>query len=207
MAKIMLVDDSRLARNLLRAILENNGYIVCGEASNGRKGVEKYRKLKPDLVFCDLMMNEMDGLECMRTILKEDPEAKVVICTSAGDELHSREALSSGAKGFLVKPINASEAVQLAEKLIGKPVPASQKTYKELMEERAISAGVDGKPLLDFFEAFRKLNGFGLDDARVNEQYLRDNIAGWTIGVRALLTAKTAAAQVDQVMDIFQNLV
>lgn len=207
MAKIMLVDDSRLARNLLRAILENNGYIVCGEASNGRKGVEKYRKLKPDMVFCDLMMNEMNGLECMRAILEEDPEAKVVICTSAGDELHAKEALSSGAKGFLVKPINASEAIRLVAELVGKPEPASCKSYKELMEERAASAGVDGKPLLDFFEAFRKLNGFGLDDARVNEQYLRDNIAGWTIGVRALLTAKTAAAQVDQLMDIFQNLV
>lgn len=207
MAKIMLVDDSHLARNLLRAILENNGYTVCGEASNGKKGVEKYRKLKPDLVFCDLMMNEMGGVECMREILKEEPGAMVVICTSAGDELHEREARSAGAKGFLVKPINAAEALRLTEQLIGKPVPASQKTYKERMEERAMSAGVDGKPLLDFFEAFRKLNGFGLEDARVDEQYLRDNIAGWTIGVRALLTAKTAAAQVDQVMDIFQNLI
>ena len=207
MAKIMLVDDSHLARNLLRAILENGGYTICGEASNGRKGVEKYRKLKPDLVFCDLMMNEMDGVECMRTILAEEPEAKIVICTSAGDALHVKEAMSAGAKGFLVKPINAAEAIKLTEKLIGKPVPVAQKSYKELMEERAMSAGMDTKPLLDFFEAFRKLNGFGLDDPRIDEQYLKDNIAGWTIGVRALLTAKTAAAQVNQVMDLFQNLV
>ena len=100
MANILLIDDSMLARNLLRLILENAGYTICGEAPNGKEGLEKYKQLKPDLVFCDIMMDEMNGLECMRAILSVNPDANVVILTSVGDELHLDEAIKSGAKGF-----------------------------------------------------------------------------------------------------------
>ncbi len=207
MSNILLIDDSKLARNLLRIILENRGYTICGEASNGRKGVDKFKKLKPDLVFCDIMMNEMNGVECLRAILAEDPGAKVVICTSAGDKLHANEAAEAGAKDFLVKPINAADVIRVTERLIGSPAPAQKVSYKERMTQRATEKGLDGKPLLDFFEAFQKLNGFGLDDAMVDEQYMRDNMAGWVIGVRALLAAKMPSDQAEKIVDIFKGLV
>jgi len=207
MANVLLIDDSQLARGLMRGIMENTGYTVCGEAANGQEGLEKFKQMRPDLVFCDIMMHGMNGVECMREILKEDPNAKVVICTSVGDKLHTEEAITAGAKGFIVKPIKASEVIRITETLIGKPAPVPKKSYKEIMSERAASEGIEGKPLLDFFEAFQKFNGFGFDDPKINEQYLRENGAGMIIGVRALLSAKMSKAQVDQVMNIFEGLV
>lgn len=206
MSGILLVDDSQMARNLLKLILENKGYTVCGEAANGREGLEKYRQTKPDLVFCDIMMHEVDGLVCMRDILKEDPDAKVVICTSAGDELHIGEALEAGAKEFIVKPVKASEVFRITEMLIGKPKKSKKKSYRELIEKRAAKAGVDGKPLLDFYEAFYKFCGIRFDDPKVDKDYLEENTARVAIGVRALISAKMSSEQADRIVEVFRNL-
>lgn len=206
MAKILLIDDSQLARNLLRLILEEEGYTVCGEASNGREGLEKYKQLKPDLVFCDIMMNEVNGVECLQAILAEDPDAKVVMCTSVGDKLHFNETIEAGAKGFVTKPIKTAEVSYITRLLIGEPTPASQKSYKDLMEEKALEKGLERKAVLDFFAAFRQLNGFELDDPRVDNEYLRENAESVTIGVRALLSAKMPTAQADHLMKIFDGL-
>lgn len=206
MSGILLVDDSQLARSLLKLILENKGYAVCGEARNGREGLEKYKELRPDLVFCDIMMHEVDGLECMRAILEEDPEANVVICTSAGDELHIGEALEAGAKEFIVKPVKASEVARITEMLIGKPQKYEHKSYRGLMEQRAVEEGVAGKPLLDFYEAFAQFCGVRFDDPKVNEGYLRENTAHVAIGIRALLSAKMSSVEADRIIDVFRGL-
>lgn len=207
MAKILLIDDSRLARNVLRSRLEKEGYTICGEAPNGREGVEKYKQLKPDLVFCDIMMNEMNGVECTKAIMSVDPDARIIICTSMGDELHYSEAIKAGAKGFIKKPLADDEVIQLAKKLIGEPVSGAKLSYKKLMEERAQAKGISGKPLLDFFDAFRQINGFELDDPKVNMQYLKENTARVTVAVRALLSAKLPTAQTEHLMNVFEGLV
>lgn len=207
MANILLIDDSMLARNMLRLILEDKGYIICGEAVNGKEGFEKYKQLKPDLVFCDIMMDEMNGLECMQAILSVAPDAKVVICTSVGDELHLDEALKSGAKGFFKKPVVYDDVIHITEMLIGKPSPETRLSYKKLMEKGANEKGIEGKCLLDFFDAFRQINGFELDDPKVDEQYLKENTAQVTIAVRALLSAKMPTIISEYLMDVFQGLV
>lgn len=207
MANILLIDDSRLARNVLRSMLEREGYTICGEAPNGRAGFEKYKQLKPDLVFCDIMMNEMNGVECTKAILSVDSNAKIIICTSMGDELHYGDAMKSGAKGFIKKPLANDEVIQMAKKLLGEPVSGAKLSYKKLMEERAAAKGISGKPLLDFFDAFRQINGFELDDPKVNVQYLNENTARITVAVRALLSAKLPTAQAEHLMNIFEGLV
>lgn len=207
MAGILLIDDSMLARNMLRLILEEKGYTVCGEAVNGIEGLEKFKRLNPDLVFCDIMMNEMDGWECMRAILSVSPEARIVILTSVGDELHLDEAMKSGAKAFLKKPAVAEDVIRITEKLIGKPSPDTKLSYKALMEKRASEKGIEGKALLDFFDAFRQINGFELDDPKVNVQYLKENTASVTIAVRALLSAKMPTALSEPLMDVFGGLI
>ncbi len=207
MANILLIDDSMLARNLLRLILENAGYTICGEAPNGKEGLEKYKQLKPDLVFCDIMMDEMNGLECMRAILSVNPDANVVILTSVGDELHLDEAIKSGAKGFFKKPVVPVDLLKITEKLIGMPSSETTLSYKKLMEKRAWEKGIEGKPLLDFFDAFRQINGFELDDPKSDVQFLKENTAQITIAVRALLSAKMPTLISEQLMDVFQGLV
>ena len=207
MANILLIDDSMLARNLLRHILEDKGYTICGEAANGREGFEKYKQLKPDLVFCDLMMDEMDGLQCLQAIMSISPEARVIICTSVSDELHLEDAMKSGAKGYLKKPAVADEVIRITKKLIGEPLSHTNLSYKKLMEKRAGEKGIEGKPLLDFFDTFRQVNGFELDDPRVDVQYLKENTARITIAVRALLSAKLPIVILDYLMDVFEGLV
>lgn len=207
MTNILLIDDSLLARNLLRLTLEDGGYTICGEAANGREGLEKYKQLNPDLVFCDIMMDEMNGLECLRAILSISPEARVIICTSAGDELHLEDAMKSGAKGFLKKPAVADDVISITKKLIGEPSPDSNLSYKKLMEKRCGEKGIEGKALLDFFDAFRQINGFELDDPKVYVQYLKENTERVTIAVRALLSAKMPIVILDYLVDVFQGLV
>lgn len=207
MAKILLIDDSQLARDLLRNILNRKGYVICGEAANGKVGAEMYRHMKPDLVFCDVMMNEVDGMNCLRTIIAEDPGANVVICTSVGDDIIIGEAAAAGAKEFLVKPIKAEDVLRITEELIGKPGSDTEKSYRNLMEERIVAEGIPMKSLLDFLDAFRQFTGMNLDDPRVNTQYLKENAAGISIGARALLSAKMDTGQADRIVGVFRALV
>lgn len=206
MSKVLVIDDSIFARNMIRKILVNEGYHVCGEASNGREGLEAYKELNPDLVFCDIMMDEMDGLECLRAMLNVNPAAKVVICTSASDELHIRDAFEIGAKEFIPKPINAKELIRITKKLIGKSQSGSRTSYKSILEGRASQMGISGKPLLDFYEAFHQFTGFKFEDDEVDEKFLQENGSGIRIGVRALLAAKLPNDQAENMMHVFESL-
>ncbi len=206
MAKILLIDDSKLARNLLREILEGEGHTICGEATDGIKGVEKYMKTRPDLVFCDLLMEKMGGLEFLRVVTVEDPKAKVVICTSVGDELHVEELMKAGAKKVIIKPIVTEEVLGVTRMLLGGADSGQKESYKALMERRAAEKGIAPKPVLDFFEAFQKFSGFCFDDPRVDGKYLKENTASVAVGVRALLSPKMSMAEAEQVVDVFQGL-
>ncbi len=206
MLKVLVIDDSAFARNMISKILINEGYDICGEASNGIEGLEAFKNLKPDLVFCDIMMDEMDGLECLRAILEVDPAANVAICTSASDELHIRDALEIGAKGFLPKPINALEVIRITKKLIGKPGQGEQTSYKAILEERARQKGITVKQLLDFYAAFHQLTGFTFEDENIDEKFLQEKGSGIRIGVSALLSAKMSSDQAEDMMSVFESL-
>lgn len=211
MSKILVIDDSIFARNMIRKILVNKGYDICGEASNGKEGFEAFKSLKPDLVLCDLMMDEMDGLECLRAMLAENPAANVVICTSATDELHAHDAIENGAKGFLKKPINATELISITRKLIGEPAAdkkkaGRKKSCKTILEERASERGIAAKQLLDFYAAFHQFTGLTFDDKKVDVKFLQEKGPGIRIGVCALLAAKMPSDQAEEVMNVFESL-
>ena len=116
MANILIVDDSRTSRKILRKILEDNGYTVIGEAVNGEDGYIKYQELKPDLVTLDITMPKMDGLESLRLIRKFDPEAKAVMITAAGQKEKMLLAIKSGAADFIAKPYEGSDVIKVIEK-------------------------------------------------------------------------------------------
>jgi len=117
MRKALVVDDSAFMRLSMKTILERNGYEVVGEAENGRIGVFRYKELQPDFVTMDVTMPEMDGLEALQEIKKTDPEAVVVMVTAMGQEAMVREAIMSGAKGFVVKPIVEEVLINAVKKL------------------------------------------------------------------------------------------
>jgi len=117
MKKVLIVDDSSLMRRLLKNILIKNGYDVIGEAINGRLGVEQFKALKPDIVTMDMVMDEMNGLEALRAIIIEDPNASVIMVSSMGQEVIVRDAIVSGAKHFLLKPFDEKQVVDAMKKM------------------------------------------------------------------------------------------
>ena len=104
MKKVLIVDDAAFMRVSIKNMLVKNGYEVIGEAENGKVGVQKYQELGPDIVTMDITMPEMDGLTCLKKILEADPKANIVMISAMGQESMLREAVLSGAKGFIVKP-------------------------------------------------------------------------------------------------------
>ena len=97
MANILIVDDSRTSRKILKGILEGEGYEVVGEATNGQEGYDRYVELKPDVVTMDITMPVLDGIEALKKIKSEYPDAKVVMVTAAGQKTKMVEAVQNGA--------------------------------------------------------------------------------------------------------------
>jgi len=117
MKTVLIVDDSKMMRRMIKNIVTKNGYIVVGEADNGRLGVEKYKELQPDFVTMDLVMDEMNGMEALKLIIKEYPDANVIMVSSMGQEVIVRDAIVTGAKNFLLKPFDEEQVIEAIEKL------------------------------------------------------------------------------------------
>ncbi|MCL2046301.1 MAG: response regulator [Oscillospiraceae bacterium] len=117
MAKVLIVDDAAFMRISIKNMLTKNGYEVIGEAENGLIGVELYKELQPDIVTMDITMPEMSGLDALKEIQKHDPQAKVVMVSAMGQEAMVREAIVSGAKGFIVKPFKEEGIIAAIKKL------------------------------------------------------------------------------------------
>lgn len=111
MATVMIVDDSRTSRKLLRDLLERGGFEVIGEAGDGEEGWLLYKELNPDIVTMDITMPKMDGIESLTMIKKENPDAKIVMITAAGQNEKMVEALKRGATDFLVKPFEEEKVL------------------------------------------------------------------------------------------------
>lgn len=109
MAKVLIVDDSKTSRRILKNILEECGHEVIAEAENGDDGYIKYREIKPDIVTMDITMPKMDGIECLKVIRHFDAEAKVIMVTAAGQKEKMLEAVKNGAAEFITKPFEKSD--------------------------------------------------------------------------------------------------
>ena len=83
---IMIVDDSRFSRNVLRDILVNEGFDVVGEAKDGLEAVELAAKLKPEFIFLDVEMPKLDGLGALPQLLSNDPGVNIIMCTALGQK-------------------------------------------------------------------------------------------------------------------------
>ncbi|MDR3565910.1 MAG: response regulator [Negativicutes bacterium] len=104
MKKVLIVDDAAFMRMTLKMMLERNGFEVVDVAENGAVGVQKFTELRPDIVTMDITMPEMDGITALKKIKAIDKNACVVMVSAMGQEAMVREAVLSGAKGFIIKP-------------------------------------------------------------------------------------------------------
>lgn len=115
---ILVVDDAAVIRLMLRKILVEGGYEVAGEAATGKEAIRKYNLLKPDLVFMDITMPEMNGLTALKEIKTIDPHARVVICSAMGQKQLIQEAVEAGALSFMVKPFEAEKVLEVVSKTL-----------------------------------------------------------------------------------------
>ena len=111
-AKVLIVDDNDLMRTLLRGILRNENCQVIGDARNGIIALEFIERNKPDIVFLDVMMPEMDGLEALLAIRKQHPEISVIMITGNPSVDNVKESIEGGAQGFIVKPFNSAKVLE-----------------------------------------------------------------------------------------------
>jgi two-component system chemotaxis response regulator CheY len=118
MSRILVVDDSRSSRKILRTILEDAGHEVIGEAMDGQDGVNKFKELRPDLVTLDITMPVMDGLEALKCIREVDGNAKVIMVTAAGQQNKMIDAIKLGASEFVTKPFEPEEIIKMVNKLV-----------------------------------------------------------------------------------------
>ena len=118
MTKILLVDDSGLARRSMRAILEPAGYEVV-EADDGMIALERYFLDKPDLVLLDLVMRGMSGLDVLAKLHELDRSARVVVVSADIQDSSRAMAESGGASGFVTKPVDRSAILKVVADVLG----------------------------------------------------------------------------------------
>jgi DNA-binding NarL/FixJ family response regulator len=119
--RILLADDHEIVRRGLYALLQRQeGWEVCGEATDGRDAVEKASLLKPDVVIVDIGMPNLNGLDATRQLLRQDPNFKVIVLTVSDADQVIREALDAGARGFVLKSDAARDLVSAIEALQSK---------------------------------------------------------------------------------------
>ncbi len=117
--RVLVVDDAPIIRLMIKDIIEFNGYEVVGEANNGKEAVQMYNELKPNLVTMDIIMPEMDGIEALGEILKNDPEAKVVMVTAIDQRESLMKAIRLGATDYIVKPFENDRVISAVKKALG----------------------------------------------------------------------------------------
>lgn len=112
----LVVDDATFMRMMVVNILKEIN-VATEQAENGSVAIEKYVHVKPDFVMMDITMPEMDGIEAVKNIIKIDPDAKIIICSAMGQVMMVKEALTAGAKDFIVKPFQKERVIDAVNKL------------------------------------------------------------------------------------------
>lgn len=114
--RILVVDDAAFMRMMIKDILTKNGYSVVGEADNGLNAIDKYEELHPDLVTMDITMPEMDGITAVKEIRKNNPNARIIMCSAMGQQSMVIDAIQAGARDFIVKPFQPERVLEAVSK-------------------------------------------------------------------------------------------
>jgi AmiR/NasT family two-component response regulator len=170
-ARVIIADDESIIRMDLREMLTNLGYLVVGEAGDGRSGVNLARELKPDVAIFDIKMPGMDGIEAART-LTEEKIAPVVLLTAYSQRDLVERAKEAGVVGYITKPMRESDltpAIEVAmarfseframEKEIG-DLKQALETRKFVDRAKGILQDTQG---LTEAEAFRKIQKMSMN--------------------------------------------
>jgi two-component system chemotaxis response regulator CheY len=118
MPNVLVVDDSRFMRMSIRNMLVKQGYEVIGEAEEDIEAIEKYKELKPDVVTMDIIMPAESGLNAVKHICDYDSDARIIMVSAMGQDSIIEEAISLGARGFVIKPVSSDRLVEAINKAL-----------------------------------------------------------------------------------------
>ncbi|MEA1892078.1 MAG: response regulator, partial [Campylobacterota bacterium] len=135
MLNILVVDDALIIRKSLKRMLEEIGHTVVAESKDGLESIKDYQKHKPELVTMDITMPNMDGIEAVGEIKKIDPDARIIMVTSHGQEDMVIGAINAGATGYLLKPITPAK--------IQKELDKFSKKYHENSSKKRVHLDAD----------------------------------------------------------------
>ena len=119
-ARVLIADDASFMRQMIREIIEPEGYEVVGEATIGIEAVDQFEELHPDIVTMDIVMPKRSGIDAVKGILAKHPDAKIVMCSALGQETLVMEALQAGARDFIVKPFKPDSVISTLSKILEK---------------------------------------------------------------------------------------
>jgi len=122
MAKVMIVDDSAYARRVHGAMLTRAGHTVV-EASTGSGAIELFCQEHPDLVLLDLSMEDIGGIEVLRTLRQIEPDARVIVVSADVQRSTETSVIEAGAVRFLAKPANEAKLLQVIDECAGTSTP------------------------------------------------------------------------------------
>src|SRR6201984_2851496 len=124
--RYLVVDDSVFARKNVSKMLESFGGEVVGEAGDGCTAITEYERLHPDLVLMDITMPQMEGIEAAERIVRQYPNARVVMVSSVGYQENIVAALQKGARHFVQKPVKPEVLYEVVKYVLGDSATASQ---------------------------------------------------------------------------------
>lgn len=116
--KILISDDSILARKQLKDIISTIGNPTFVEAADGQAAIDQYKANQPDLVFLDIVMPKKDGNVAIQEIMEYDPKAVIYIASSVGTQSQLRSALEAGARDFIQKPLDKQQVINVVNKFL-----------------------------------------------------------------------------------------
>jgi len=190
--RILLADDHRLFRFGLKQLLDQRSSLtIVGEAGDGFTAVEMAASLKPDIIFMDISMPHLNGLEALRRILEQNPTARIVILSMHSDHRYVAEALKSGARGYLLKDAAPDELLKSITRIMA--------------GQYFLSSGVNQQVIADFINrsSGEPETPFNHLSSREREvlQLLAEGFTTKQIANRLNLSAKTIESHRLHIMD------
>lgn len=157
--RVLLADDHSLFLDGLASILEQEGFAVVGRAQSGQEAIQLYLQTLPDVGLFDLRMPDMDGADCIRSILERVSHARLIVLSTYGAEEDVQRALEAGARSYLMKDVTRERLTQVlleaASALPGQTQaeavarPAHGLSHRELEVLKLLVAGHANKVIAD----------------------------------------------------------
>lgn len=121
--RVLVVDDSLLTIRTLTTMLGELGHLVVQTAGGGAHALDAYRECNPDLVTMDITMPDMDGIQATTGLIREFPDARIIMVTSHGQEAMVMKAVKAGAKGYVLKPIKREKLRDMIARVFKQDYP------------------------------------------------------------------------------------